>query len=70
MNALGAVSIKDFCQRYSLGRTKTYELIGNGELPVTKIGKKTLIRISDAETLLSKFSSNPAPSSPSNGGDD
>ena len=55
MSMHGALSINDFCQRYSIGRTKTYALIGSGVLPIVKIGKKTLIRPSDAEAMLDKL---------------
>jgi len=55
MSMFGALSVNDFCQRYALGRTKTYELIGSGELPVVKIGKKTLIRVADAEILFERL---------------
>lgn len=55
MNDRGALSINDWCRWSGIGKTKTYELIGNGTLPVVKIGKKTLIRMSDGEALLDRF---------------
>ncbi|MCW2315706.1 hypothetical protein M2322_001240 [Rhodoblastus acidophilus] len=55
MGMFGALSINGFCQRYALGRTKTYELIGAGDLPVVKIGKKTLIRVADAEAMFERL---------------
>jgi excisionase family DNA binding protein len=33
----------------SVGRTKLYELIGAGELPARKLGKKTLISAADLQ---------------------
>jgi len=47
-------TIKDATAAYSIGRTKLYELIGAGELNVIKIGKRTLLRRSDLEALLSR----------------
>jgi excisionase family DNA binding protein len=40
-------TISEGCQLLSVGRTKLYELIGAGELPVRKLGKKTLISAAD-----------------------
>jgi excisionase family DNA binding protein len=40
-------SINDCCRLASVGRTKLYELIANGEIPVRKIGRKTLIAAPD-----------------------
>ena len=51
----GAMSISDWCQWSGIGKTKTYELIGDGFLPVVKLGNKTLIRRSDGEALLERF---------------
>jgi excisionase family DNA binding protein len=40
-------SISDTCRLLSIGRTKLYELIGSGEIPVRKLGKKSLVAASD-----------------------
>ena len=37
------VSIKEGAAELNLGRTKIYELIGNGELETVKIGRRHLI---------------------------
>ena len=37
------VSIKKGAEEIGVGRTKTYELIGNGELETVKIGRRHLI---------------------------
>jgi excisionase family DNA binding protein len=55
MNDRVALSINDWCRWSGIGRTKTYQLISDGHLPIVKIGKKTLIRTSDGEALLEKF---------------
>jgi len=40
-------TITQCCRMAAIGRTKFYELIANGEIPVRKIGKKTLVAASD-----------------------
>jgi len=37
-----------------IGRTTLYSLIGKGELPIVKIGTRTLIRRIDIESLLAR----------------
>jgi len=55
MNDRGAFTVPEYCAWSRIGRTKIYELIGTGELPVVKVGKKTLIRASDGQALLDKL---------------
>ena len=43
MTASMLVSIKKGADELGIGRTKTYELIGDGELETVKIGKRHLI---------------------------
>jgi excisionase family DNA binding protein len=59
MNERYAFTINEFCQWSRLGRTKTYEFIAEGKLPIFKVGTKTLIRVADAKALLD--SSRPDP---------
>jgi excisionase family DNA binding protein len=40
-------SISQCCRMAAIGRTKFYELVANGEIPVRKIGKRTLVAASD-----------------------
>jgi hypothetical protein len=47
-----AMSINQFCQRYDLGKTKTYEEINSGRLRARKAGKRTIITEDDAEDWL------------------
>jgi hypothetical protein len=47
-NAAQAYSIETFCERFGLGRSKTYEEIRLGRLQVRKIGSRTLIAHEDA----------------------
>lgn len=40
-------TISESCRLLSVGKTKLYELIGSGEIPVRKVGKKSLIAAAD-----------------------
>jgi excisionase family DNA binding protein len=40
-------TIPQCCRMAAIGRTKFYELVASGEIPVRKIGKKTLVAASD-----------------------
>lgn len=39
------ISVTRALKRYSIGRTKLYELIGNGHIKAVKLGAKTLIDV-------------------------
>jgi excisionase family DNA binding protein len=47
-----AISISEFCLRYSVGRTAAYAEIADNRLRAVKVGRKTLIPIDDAEAWL------------------
>jgi excisionase family DNA binding protein len=40
-------TVSQCCHMAAIGRTKFYELVASGEIPVRKIGKKTLVAASD-----------------------
>jgi len=40
-----AVPINDACRVLSIGRTKLYHLAAAGELPLVKIGRRTLVPV-------------------------
>jgi len=44
---LGAMTVKEFCRKYGIGRTKFYEEINAGRLRAVKCGKRTLVLIRD-----------------------
>ncbi len=46
-----ALTINEFTEAYSLGRSKTYELIKQGRLKSVVVGGRRLIRVDDAEAL-------------------
>ncbi len=50
----GALRFDEFLKRYGLGRTKAYELVNSGDLPIVKLGGRTLVRVADAEALLKR----------------
>ena len=40
-------TIPECCRLAAIGRTKFYELIAIGEIPIRKVGRKTLVAASD-----------------------
>jgi excisionase family DNA binding protein len=48
-----ALRINEFCKAYGVSRTTAYKLIAEKKLPLCKIGGRSLIRVEDAERLLS-----------------
>jgi Helix-turn-helix domain len=50
-----AMSLQDFCETYSIGRTKAYEEINAGRLRARKAGRRTIITADDAEDWLSRL---------------
>lgn len=54
MSERGAFTINEFCDWSRIGRTKLYEFIGDGSLPIVKIGNRTLILKEDGEALLKR----------------
>ena len=40
-------TISQSCQLAAIGRTKFYELVACGEIPIRKVGKKTLVAAGD-----------------------
>lgn len=48
-------TISQCCRMASIGRTKFYELIASGEIPVRKIGKKSLVAATDLRTFVERL---------------
>ncbi|WP_156420703.1 MULTISPECIES: helix-turn-helix domain-containing protein [unclassified Sphingopyxis] len=48
------ISIREFCRRFGIARTKTYQLINRGELETAKIGSRTLVSFESAKNLLER----------------
>lgn len=47
-----AYSVGEACRASSLGRTRLYQLIGEGRLEVRKIGRRTLIPAASLRALI------------------
>jgi hypothetical protein len=50
-----AMSLRDFCKEYGVGRTTTYGEIKAGRLKARKAGRRTIITDDDAEDWLSRL---------------
>jgi len=48
-------SIGQCCRLAAIGRTKFYELIGSGEIPVRKVGKRTLVAAADLKQWVERI---------------
>ncbi len=46
------ISVKEFCTRTSICRTKAYELIADDEIKSIRVGRRRLIILSSVEDLL------------------
>jgi excisionase family DNA binding protein len=55
--AKAAYSVNETLALLSIGRTSLYRLVQKGDLPVAKLGKKTLITAPDIAKLLTKLRS-------------
>ena len=55
MDDRGAFTVAEYCAWSRIGRTKIYELIAAGALPIVKVGKRTLIRVADGQKLLDRL---------------
>jgi excisionase family DNA binding protein len=42
-------TIPQCCRLAAIGRTKFYELVATGEIPIRKVGKKTLVAAANLE---------------------
>ena len=47
-----AVTITDATRMSAIGRSKLYEFIKDGRLPIVKVGAKTLVRVDALDALL------------------
>lgn len=46
------MSVADSCRATSLGKTQLYQLIKEGRLKVTKVGKRTLVSVASLRALV------------------
>lgn len=47
-----AVTVDDACGRIGIGRSKFYQLVAEGQIRIIKIGRRTLVRYEELESLL------------------
>lgn len=51
----GALTVMEACEFLGrIGVTKFYELVATGEIPITKIGTRTVVLIADLEAFLAR----------------
>jgi len=55
-------TVPQFCETFQTGKTRTYEEIKAGRLPIVKIGRKTLIRHEAAVRWLEQCEQDSTPS--------
>jgi excisionase family DNA binding protein len=46
------LSVTETASTIGLGLTKTWELVRSGQLPVRRIGRRTIVRVADVEAFL------------------
>lgn len=46
-------TVKEACEMSGLGKTKLYELIGNGSLDTTTVGRRRLVKVDSLRALVS-----------------
>ena len=49
------VSVSQFCRIFGLGRTKVYQLMGDGTLPSARVGKRRLLRLGAGRDLIARL---------------
>ena len=54
-------TIPQCCRLAAIGRTKFYELVAAGEIPVRKVGKKTLVAAADLQRWADRLPSTVTP---------
>lgn len=49
------ISVQQFCDAYSLGKTRAYELLNAGEIEAIKSGHRTLILLESVEAWVERL---------------
>jgi excisionase family DNA binding protein len=62
-------TIPQCCRLAALGRTKFYELIASGEIPIRKIGKKSLVAATDLKRWAEQLPATAVKLKPADGAD-
>lgn len=50
-----ALSVNDFCRKFSMGRSKFYQLVAEGRVKTLKLGRKRLVPESEISALLASL---------------
>lgn len=50
-----AMTITEFCQWASIGRSTFYQQVKGGRIPLRKVGRKSIVRLDDAEAWLNSL---------------
>lgn len=51
-----ALTVSEFCSAYSVGRSTFYQLVKSDRIRPLKVGKRTVIAVSEAERWLDSLS--------------
>ncbi len=49
------LTISEACETIRIGRTKFYQFLNSGDIKAVKIGKKTLIPVSELENFINNL---------------
>lgn len=52
------ITVKDFLRQYTISRTSFYAEVKNGNLPIIKRGRRTLVAKEDADAWVKKLRQN------------
>ena len=50
-----AISVSEFCSAYSIGRSTFYQLVKSDHIRPLKVGKRTVIAVSEAQRWLDSY---------------
>lgn len=51
----GAITVDEFCGWANIGRSKFYQEVTEGRLRLRKIGRKSVVTVTDAQTWLNNL---------------
>ncbi|NVJ90415.1 MAG: helix-turn-helix domain-containing protein [Methylocystaceae bacterium] len=49
------ISVQEFCTTFTLGRTRVYQMINNGDIETVKIGRSRRIKTASIEHWLNQL---------------
>lgn len=51
----GALTVPQFCDWASIGRSKFYQEVNEGRIRIRKVGRKSVVTVSDAQAWLASL---------------